>query len=141
MLAERAEAAEKIPRPLRGVWRRKDDARLWIRTHRAHAIVGAIVAVGVLVAGYQLLIVRPAAERDRIALATQSAERLKTQTASRQTTVDACLAKAQEDAAAAWAKACRARKERNGCALPARVIQEQKQQETAARNSCLMIGF
>ena len=139
MLAERAEAAAKLPRPLREGIRIRDQVRAWVRVHKPHAILISTAMVATLVAGYYTMVVLPAAERDRTELETRSAERLKSSTASRQNAVDACLEKAKTDAEAEWVNACKARRQRAGCALPRGVVEEQRRRESAARNACLII--
>lgn len=141
MLADHAQADAAVPRPLRKLVRVRRDVLAWVKTSRLRAIVLSIAATATLVIGYVTLIAAPAAERDRLAIQARADERLASEVVARQTAVDACLAKAQTDAQAMWARACKAKGERPGCALSARVIEEQRRRESQARNSCLMMGF
>ena len=138
MLEERAQAAQAIPKPLRGITRFSANARHWIKRNRLHAIALSVVAIVVLGVGYYSMVVVPAAERDRVELANRSAERLKTETISKHSNIEACLEKAKTDAAAEWVAACKAKREKPGCALPRNVVQEQQQRENQARNACLV---
>jgi hypothetical protein len=141
MLADHAQAEAAVPRPFRKLLRFRTQALAWLKASRVRAIVVSVATAVMLIVGYVSLIAVPAAERDRLATQARSSERLTAQVAARQTAVDACLTKAKTEAEAQWARACKAKGERAGCALPRRVIEEQQRRESEARNSCLMMGF
>jgi len=117
MLADHAQADASVPPPLRGIVRFKNKTRAWVR------------------------IAWPAAERERLADQARAVERLTAEVVARQTALDACLSTAEAEAEARWASACKERRERPGCVLPARVVEEQQERESRARNACLMAGF
>jgi hypothetical protein len=141
MLADHAQADASVPPPLRGIVRFKNKARAWVKASRVRAIGVSIAATVALIVGYVTTIAWPAAERDRLANQARAVERLTAEVAARQTALDACLSKAQAESEERWASACTERRERAGCVLPARVVEEQQQRESQARTACLMVGF
>ena len=58
--------------------------------------------------------------------------------AARPIAMDECLSKAAAAAEVRWKAACKARRERAGCALTARENQELRRKESEERNVCLM---
>jgi hypothetical protein len=141
MLADHAQADAAVPPPLRGIARFKNKARAWVRASRARANGVLLAATVTLIVGYVTTIAWPAAERERIAEEARAVERLTAEVVARQTALDACLSTAEAEAEARWASACKERRERPGCVLPARVVEEQQERESRARNACLMAGF
>ena len=141
MLADHAQADASVPPPLRGIVRFKNKARAWVEANRVRAIGVSIAATVALIVGYVTMIAGPAAERDRVADQARAVERLTAEVAARQTALDACLSNAQAESEERWASACKERRERAGCALPARVVEDQQQRESQARNACLIVGF
>ena len=94
-----------------------------------------------LIVGYFTMVVLPAAERDRLADEARAVERLTSEVEARQTALEACLSNAQTESDERWASACKARRERPGCALPERTVEEQRQRESQARSACLIKGL
>lgn len=141
MLADHAQADASVPPPLRGIVRVRNRARAWVKASRVRAISVSIAAAVALIVGYVTLIAWPAAERARLADQARAVERLTAEVVARQTALDACLSKAQAESEERWANACQERRERAGCVLPARVVDEQQQRESQARTACLMAGF
>jgi hypothetical protein len=141
MLADRAQADASVPPPLRRIVRVRNKARAWVKASRVRAIGFSIAATVALIVGYLTMIVLPAAERDRLADQARAVDRLTSEAEARQTALEACLSKAQTESEERWASACTARRERPGCALPVRVVEEQRQRESQARSSCLTKGL
>ena len=139
MLAERAQKTAATPAPLRGPLRSLHDARHWVKTHprRTKFVAGAFGAV--LIAASYLIVVLPAQRADRLEMESRAADRLKTETTSRQATVSACLTKAKIDADARWAAACKTRREGADCPLPERQADAFQRDERTARNACLLV--
>lgn len=141
MLADHAQADASVPPPLRGIVRVKNQARAWVKASPARAIGVSVAVTVALMVGYVTTIAWPAAERERLADQARAVERLTAEVVARQTAMDACLSNAEAESEARWASACKERRERPGCVLPARVVQAQQQRESQARNACLMAGF
>ena len=141
MLADRAQADASVPPPLRSIVRVRNNARAWVKASRVRAIGVSIAATVAVIVGYVTMMVLPAAERDRLADQARAVERLTSEAEARQAALEACLSKAQTESEARWASACEARRERPGCALPARVVEDQRQRESQARSACLITGL
>ena len=73
-----------------------------------------------------------------LGLSAQEAERIRNDVAARPIAMDECLSKAAVAAEARWKAACKARRDRAGCALTARENQELRQKESEERNTCLL---
>ena len=99
---------------------------------------GAAVVAMVLLAGYYFLVARPAARFEASQLSAHEADRIRNDVAARPIAMDECLSKAAAAAEVRWKAACKARRERAGCALTARENQELRQKESEERNVCLM---
>ena len=139
MLAERAQRAAASPGSPGGPSASGPGARGWAKPHgfTLKLLVGAVIVV--FFAGYSLLVILPAKRADRLAAEAQAAEQMRTHLASKQVAKSDCLAKADADAAAQWAAACKARREGVNCALPQNQIDTLGKAETAARNACLLV--
>jgi hypothetical protein len=140
MLADRAQAGTSVPPPLRRIVRFRNEARAWVKANLVR-VIGVSIAAVALVVGYVTIVVWPAAERDRLADEARAVERLTSEEVARQTALEACLSQAQAESEEIWASACKARRERPGCALPARVVEGQRQRESQARSACLVKGL
>ena len=138
MLAEREQKVALIPMPLRGLVRALFDLGPWLKAHRRGAAVASTAAVIALVVAYNLLVAKPAERSVQLQMDARSAERVKTETETRQVALNECLSKAEAEAKAKWNATCRARGERAGCALTARLTEDLDEKAGQARNSCLM---
>lgn len=141
MLADHAQADASVPAPLRGIVRSKNKVRAWVQASRARAIGVSLAVTVALMTGYVTTIAWPAAERERLADQARAVERLTAEVVARQTALDTCLSQADAESEARWASACKERRERPGCVLPARVVEEQQARESQARNACLLGGL
>jgi type II secretory pathway component PulM len=139
MLAARAERAAANPPPPRGAKGVLQEARRWAQTNRHSSKILAGTVVAVFFAGYYLIVTLPAQRADRLENEARAAERLTAHIASKQVEKSDCLAKADADAAAQWAAACKARREGPNCALPQDKFDALQKAETAARNACLLV--
>jgi hypothetical protein len=137
LLAEREQRAAAAPPRARGPVAGLNSARTWARTHTVAAKVGAAALAVVLLAAYYVLVTIPSQRLDRAEEAARTAEKVKSETTSRQTAVTECLSKAETEATARWTSACKARRERAGCTLSAQQTDALDREESLARNSCL----
>jgi hypothetical protein len=110
----------------------------WVKTHTRAAKIGAAIVVGVLLAVHSLFVRMPAQQVDQLQMDARAAHNLEAETAARQVAVSDCLSKVEADADAQWAAACKARRQRAGCALPERQTVAFETEEHQARNSCLL---
>jgi hypothetical protein len=138
LLEDRARRVASTPPLLRGLVRASYDCKGWLKAHGLAVKAGAAAGIIVLFAAYHLLVVRPAERFAVSQVEARAAERIRAATVARQTAVDDCLSKADAEAAARWKAACRARRERSGCALTARLTDELQRKENDGRNACLM---
>ena len=138
MLAEREQKDASMPQVLRGPVRAVGDLKFRAKGQGSTVKVGAALVAVVLFAGYYVLIARPAARFEASQLSAQEAERIRNDVAARPIAMDECLSKAAAAAELRWKAACKARRERAGCALTARENQELRQKESDERNVCLM---
>lgn len=138
MLTERAQKAAAIPPLLRGPVRALDDAKVWVKVNGTLAKIGAGVAAILVFAAYYVFVALPAQRFDQRQIDARAADRLRSDVAAGQIAADECLSKAQAEADARWNAACKTRRERAGCALPARLTENLQQQESQARNACLI---
>ena len=138
MLAEREQKAASMPPLVRGSVRAVDDLKFRAKGYGSTVKAGAIAALVAMVAAYYVLIARPAARFEASQLSAHEADRIRNDVAARPIAMDECLSKAAAAAESRWKAACKARRERAGCALSARENQELRQKETDERNVCLM---
>lgn len=138
MLADHAQKAASIPPPLRGSVRALDDVKVWVKANGLLAKLGAAAAVILVFAAYYLFVAMPAQRLEQLQIDARAADRLRTETGAKQIAADDCLSKAQAEADERWSAACKARRERAGCALPARLTDQLQQKEAQARNACLL---
>jgi hypothetical protein len=138
LLAERARKTAAIPPFLRGAFRALNDFKVWVDANRRTAMYGAVAGVIVMFAGYYWLVALPAQRFELEAMKAAAAARLGSETVARQQAVDDCLSKAKSEADERWNAACKARRERTGCALSARQTSDLQRKESDARNACLV---
>ena len=138
MLAEREQKEASTPALLRGPVRAASDLKFRAKSHGSAAKVGAAVVAIALFAGYYVLVARPAARFEASQLSAHEADRIRNDVAARPIAMDECLSKAAAAADLRWKAACKARRERAGCALTARENQELRQKESEERNGCLL---
>lgn len=138
LLAERERKVASTPPLLRGVVRVLNDLTAWVKTHGLVVKLGSGAAVIGMLLAYNLLVAKPAERFEQQRMDASSAERVRTETAARQIGLTECLSKAEAEAKAKWNATCRARGERAGCALTARLTEELDEKAGQARNSCLM---
>jgi hypothetical protein len=138
LLAENAQKMQAIPAPLRGTVRAGNSATRWAKKNPTQTKIAAAAIVVVLLGAHYLFVQLPARRREQSQFNARAADRLKTETVERQTTTDDCLAKAKADADAKWEAACKARREKPGCALASAKVDELDAEEAKARNACLL---
>jgi hypothetical protein len=138
MLAERGQKAASAPPTLKSPLRALNEVRTWTKAHGLAAKLGAGAIVVVLIAAHYVFVTMPAQRVERLQMEARAAERLKSETAASQVATDDCLSKASAEADARWNAACKTRRERAGCALPASLADELQRDESQARNACLM---
>jgi hypothetical protein len=138
MLADREEKAAATPPLLRGTVRAVGDLKFRAKGHGSAVKAGVAFVAVVMFAGYYLLIARPAAQFEASQLSAHEADRIRNDVAARPMAMEECLSKAAADAEARWKAACKARRERAGCALTARENQALRQKESEERNTCLL---
>ena len=138
LLAENAQKMASIPAPLRGTVRARNSATRWFKRNPTQAKVSVAAGVVLLLAGHFFLVQLPAQRNEQTQFNARAADRLKAETVQRQTTTDECLARVKEEADAKWAAACKARREKPGCALASHQVDEMDAQEAQARNACLL---
>ena len=127
-----------MPSVLRGPARAVGDLKFRAKGQGSTVKAGAILAVVALIAAYYVLIARPAARFEASQLSAHEADRIRNDVAARPIAMDECLSKAAAAADLRWKAACKARRERAGCALTARENQELRQKESEERNGCLL---
>ena len=137
MLTENAQKVAATPAPLRGPMGAWNDARRW-KLHARETKLLAGAAVAVLFAVYYLAVALPAQRADRLEEKSRAADKLSAATTSRQVSVSECLTKAQSDADARWAAACKARRQGAVCPLPKEQADAFDRDERNARNACLL---
>ena len=140
LLAENAQKMASIPVPLRGTVRAGGSATRWAKRNPTRMKIAAAAIVVVLLGAHYLLVQMPAHRFEQSQFTARAADRLKAETVERQAATDDCLAKAKADADAKWAAACKARRERPGCALASHQVDQLDAGETQARNACLLKG-
>jgi hypothetical protein len=138
MLAEREQQEASTPPLLRGPVRAAGDLKFRAKGHGFAVKAAAAVVAIVMVAGYYVLVARPAARFEASQLSAHEADRIRNDVAARPIAMDECLSKAAAAAELRWKAACKARRERAGCALTARENQELRQKESEERNVCLL---
>jgi hypothetical protein len=138
MLAEREQKAASMPPLVRGPVRAVSDLKFRAKGHGSTVKAGVAIAAIALFAGYYLLVARPAARFEASQLSAHEADRIRNDVAARPIAMDECLSKAAAAAELRWKAACKARRERAGCALTARENQELRQKESEERNGCLL---
>jgi len=111
----------------------------WFRAHRGLALItAALIGVAAFAGGRYLLVVRPAVERERVALEQQRAtQEMAVALDARQASLDACLATADSERVALWEAACRERRQPHSCSLPRNVAEQQQRTHTDHRTDCI----
>jgi hypothetical protein len=114
-------------------------AEKWLRAHRGLALIGAALIVAAAFAGGRyLFVVRPALERDAVALERQRAvQELAAELDATQASLDACLATIDAERDALWDAGCQERRQRAGCSLPRDVVEQQQRVYTDKHTDCL----
>lgn len=140
LLSENAQKMAAVPAPLRGTVRAGNSATRWLKRNPTQAKIAAAAFVAALIGGHYVLVQMPAQRYEQSQFNARAMDRLKTETVERQTTTDECLAKAKEDGEAKWAAACKARREKPGCALASHQVDALDAEEAQARNACLLKG-
>ena len=138
MLAERAQKMAATPPLLRGTVGALDAATHRVKKNTTAAKIWAAAVIVLLFAAYYVFVTMPADRQDRKQLDAHAAESLKAATTERQVAVSDCLSKAQTDADARWAAACKTRREGANCPLPEQQAQAFERDERETRNSCLL---
>jgi hypothetical protein len=139
MLAERREKTAEGGSPGRRLSASRIAVETWVRAHRGLALIGAaLVVVAAFAGGRYQIVVRPAAERERVALEQQRAAReMAAALDTRQASLDACLATADSERVARWEAACRERRQPHACSLPRDVVEQQQRADTDHRTDCM----
>ena len=138
MLEEHRATAASAPPPPKGAARLQKNLRAWAKANPLHARIAAGGAIVVSFAAYVVLIAGPMEQREREEAQAQTLERLKVETAARQTALDDCLTKAKTDTDQRWNKQCKVRRMKDGCALPSQTADLLERGEKQARNACLL---
>ena len=115
-----------------------DAVLVWIKVRRRLVWMTLALSFALFAAAYQTQIMQPAEMKAKAEFDARSADRIKTEVGDRSTALDACLTKADQEAAERWKAACRREGKRAGCVLSRERTEALRLQENSARNACLL---
>lgn len=115
-----------------------DAVFVWIKVRSRLIWMTLAVSFVLFAAAYQSQIMQPAQMKAKAEFEARSADRIRTEVADRSTALDACLTKADQEAAERWKAACKREGKRAGCVLSRERTEVLRSQENGARNACLL---